>query len=151
MIQRIQSIYLFLAGILVMLMYTFPLAIFNSNSIIYELLACHIKNPVTGNLLVNVVPMAVLPLLSLFLSFFALVKFKNRIFQMKLGKLNMIVLVALVVVEVIYFLRIESMLEVDGKPGFSAIIPLVSLLLILMANKAIKKDDNLIKSADRIR
>ncbi len=134
-----------------MVMYKVPIASFSSNNVIYELLACHIKNPETGNLLINVVPMAILPLLSFFLSFFTILKFKNRTFQMKLNKLNMLVLVALVAVQIIYFIRIGSMLEITGEPGFSAIIPVVSLFLIFMGNRAIKKDDDLVKSADRIR
>jgi len=150
MIQRIQSLYLLIAGIIVLVMYKMPVAVFTGSDLIYNLYACHILHPSTGASVINVVPMAVLPVLSMFLSFFALLKFKNRSFQMKLGKLNIIVLVALLAVQVIYFIRIEQLIG-EGNPGFSAIVPLVSILLILMANKAIKKDDNLVKSADRIR
>jgi hypothetical protein len=150
MIQRIQSIYLLIAGILVMLMYKIPIAIFSSGNVVYSLFACHIKHPETGDLVLNVLPMAVLPLLSMFLSFFALIKFKNRVFQIKLGKLNILILFALLAVESIFVVRLQGILG-DGMPQFSAILPIISLLLIIMANRAIKKDENLVRSADRIR
>lgn len=150
MIQRIQSVYLFIAGIIVLAMYKIPVAEFSNGELIYKLFACHILDPTTGTPFINVVPMAVLPILSMFLSLFAIFKFNNRSFQIKLGKMNMLVLIVLIAVQVIYYFRIQGLMS-NGKPGFSAIIPLVAILLIFMANKAIKKDDNLVKSADRIR
>lgn len=150
MIQRIQSIYLLIAGLVMLAMYNVPVAVFTSGELSYNLFACHILHPISGEMVINVVPMAVLPLLSLFLSLFALLKFKNRTFQMKLGKLNVLVLLVLIVVQGIYFVRLANMLG-QGKPGFSAIVPLIAIILVFMANKAIRKDDNLIRSADRIR
>lgn len=150
MIQRIQSVYLFIAGLMVLAMYKIPVAQFTEGESVYNLFACHILNPTTGSSYINVVPMAVLPLLSLFLSLFAIIKFKNRGFQIKLGKMNILVLLVLIAVQVIYYLRLQMLIG-SGKPGFSAIIPLLAIVLVLMANKAIKKDDNLVKSADRIR
>lgn len=152
MIQRIQSIYLLLAAIVVMITYYVPIAIFVENNTTYNLYACHILHPETKQAVLSVVPMAVLPLLSLFFSVFAIFKFKNRSFQIKLGKLNMLILITLMAVQVIYFIRLSKILsQAEASPFISAAAPLLALILVLLANRAIKKDDNLVKSADRIR
>lgn len=151
MIQRKQSIFLLLAAVPMFIMYKMPIATFVAGSSVYKLLACHIQNSETGEALISVVPMAVLPLLSAVLSLISIFKYNNRKLQMQIGKVNSLVLLALIAVQVIYFFRIQTMLSVNGTPGFSAIIPLIVLVLVLMANRAIKKDDDLVKSADRIR
>lgn len=153
MIQRIQSIYLLLAAIVVMLMYYIPVAIFKENDVIYNMYACHILHPTTRESLLSVVPMAILPLLSLFFSLFAILKFKNRSFQMKLNKLNLLVLLALIAVEGVYFFRISKnvLQQADAQPYIAALAPLIAIIFVVLANKAIKKDDNLVKSIDRIR
>ena len=42
-------------------------------------------------------------------------------------------------------------LDADFKIGFVSVLPLVSMILIFMARKAIKADEALIRAADRIR
>ncbi len=152
MIQRIQTLYLFLAGILVMLTYIVPIVIFTDGTTTYNLYACHILHPETHEQLISVIPMAVLPVLSLFFSFFAIFKFKNRSFQYKLGQLNMIILIAFIIVECVYYTRISKILvDADATPYIGIFIPTIALILVFLANKAIKKDERLVKSADRIR
>lgn len=151
MIQRIQSLYLFLAAILLVVWYMFPVATFQSPQGLYLLFTCHIKNPETGASLISMVPLAVLPLLSAILSLIIIFRFKNRSNQMKLSKMVMLILLVTLVVEGIYFVRIGQMLNTTGKPAFMAITPLLAFMLIYLAHRAIKKDDLLVKSADRIR
>lgn len=151
MIQRIQSLYLLLASVLLVVLYIFPIAVFQTESGAYNLFVCHILNPETGSPFISMVPLAVLPLLSAVISLIAVFRFKNRANQMKLCKLIMIILLVTLLVEGIYFVRIGNMLQTMGQPGFMAIIPLVAFLLVLLAHRSIKKDDLLVKSADRIR
>jgi len=151
MIQRIQSVYLLIAGILTLLIYKLSIASYLVNEIVYSLFVCHITHPEGDQALISVIPMAILPILSTFFSFFALIRFNNRAFQVKLGKINLLILITLLVVQVIYFFKVSSILSVKGTPQFGAILPLIALILVLMANRAIKKDDDLIRSADRIR
>lgn len=151
MIQRIQTVYLFLAGVAALLMYFSPLASFKTSELVYHLNTCHFTHPETGNQVMSVIAMAVLPVLSTFLSFFTIFLYKNRRFQMNLCKINLLILVALMAVEVIYYFRIGEILDTQGKPMFMAVMPLLSFIFVVLANRSIKKDDNLIKSADRIR
>jgi hypothetical protein len=95
--------------------------------------------------------MAVLPVLSAFLSVFAIFLYKNRRFQMNICKINLLMLIALVAVEVIYYYRIGEMLNTQGKPLVMAGMPVLAIVFVVLAHRGVKKDDNLIKSADRIR
>jgi hypothetical protein len=70
---------------------------------------------------------------------------------MRLCKLVMLVLATALLVEAIYFFRIGSMLNTGGQWAFGAIIPLVAFLFVLLAHRNIKKDEKLVRSADRIR
>jgi len=147
MIQRIQSIYLLLAAILLLPMFMFPIATFGEN-ILY---ACHIKNPENGQSIISMVVLALLLVFSTLLSFYSIFKYKNRKLQRKLGWFNISILITALLVEVIYVIRIQGILQTNSRPAFASIIPVVSIMLIILANRAIKKDDDLVKSADRLR
>lgn len=151
MIQRKQSVYLAVAGLLMIVMYKISIASYLVNDTVYNLFVCHLTHPENSDSTIKVFPMAILPILSSFFSFFALYKFKNRLFQIKLGKINLLILLTLMAVQIIYFLRIALILDTKGMPNFGAIIPVIVIILVLIANKAIKKDEDLIRSADRIR
>lgn len=151
MIQRIQSLFLLIAAVLLVAMYWFPLAGFTEGGLIYKLFVCRFLHPETGNALISTLPLAVLPCLSALLSLIIIFKFKSRVLQMRLCKLVLLILFTTLLVEAIYFFRIGQQLKVSGDPAFGAIIPLVAFGFVLMALRSIKKDEKLIRSADRIR
>ncbi len=70
---------------------------------------------------------------------------------MRLCKLVMLVLFTTLVLGAIYFFRIGQMLQVNGQIAFGAIIPLIAFGFVLLAHRNIKKDEKLVRSADRIR
>ncbi|PKP09430.1 MAG: hypothetical protein CVU09_10825 [Bacteroidetes bacterium HGW-Bacteroidetes-4] len=151
MIQRIQTLFLVLAAALLVAMYWFPLASFTANDVIYKLFACRFQHPETGIALIATLPLAVLPCLSAILSLIIVFKYKNRVLQMRLCKLVMLVLATALLVEAIYFFRIGPMLNTSGQWAFGAIFPFIALLLEFLAHRNIKKDEKLVRSADRIR
>lgn len=151
MIQRIQSLFLVLATALLVALYWFPLASFMVNDLIYNLFVCRFQHPETGSTLISTLPLAVLPCLSALLSLIIIFKYKNRVLQMRLCKLVMLVLFTTLVVGAIYFYRIGQMLQVNGQIAFGAIIPLIAFGFVLLAHRNIKKDEKLVRSADRIR
>lgn len=139
MIQRIQSIYLLLSSVFTSLLFMFPIASaektadgafqdgvldVNDNGVLFGL----------------AIAVAALTFLSIFL-------FKNRILQMNLGKLNMLLAVGLLGFA-IYLLTTAG---VAWGLGIGLFVPLLSLILVVMANRAIGQDEALVKSADRIR
>ncbi len=116
MIQRIQSIYLALAGILLVL------------SAYQRLLLLLIIN--------------ILALVTIVLAIFS---YANRRKQIKLCNVALVFNIAWVAAFVtFYFLKAMAL-------SIIALLPVVSIVLILLAKRAIKSDEELVRSADRIR
>jgi hypothetical protein len=77
--------------------------------------------------------------------------YKNRKLQILLGNINISSILFIIITTVLYYLRIANM--IDGTPllNYAGIFPILSLILIVLANSAIRKDEKLVRSADRIR
>ncbi len=87
---------------------------------------------------------------SSFLSILALFMFKNRRLQFVLGRLNIILNFILLGVLVYQSQNLPGETAVSEN-GIGMFLPLVSIVLLALANKAIKKDEDLVKSVDRLR
>lgn len=136
MIQRIQSIYL-LVVVLVSgaLPFWLPLWTDQESNQIYaqdELL-------ILGGFGV----VSVLALIAIF-------SFKNRKNQFVVNRLNMIFNLFLLGFFVYRSLTLSGETTVSEK-GIGMLLPIVSIVFLVLANKAIKKDEDLVKSVDRLR
>lgn len=131
MIQRIQSIYLLVATIAMGLI-SFKVPIWTLNE---ELFMAQ-----------DDTKMFILTLTGAILSLLAILMFKNRKFQMKLVKLA-------VLVELVIGVRLFMVLqEFEVSLNVNCIFLLAfAFLALIMAYKAVKKDDDLVRSVDRIR
>lgn len=89
-------------------------------------------------------------LISGLLSLFAVFLFKNRKLQMSLDKLN-IVLNILLIAYLIYGLTNLPGGFSDSEKGIGLLLPFLSIILLFIANRHIKKDEELVKSVDRFR
>ena len=67
-----------------------------------------------------------------------------------LGRLNIILNLILLGLFVFRSLNISGETDVSEK-GIGMLIPVLSIVLLALANKAIKKDEDLVKSVDRLR
>lgn len=137
MIQRKQSIYLFLAGLISMLMAINFDKLFNFT-------LNFLSDPEKGNIIFSIAFF-----FSAFLSFIAILIFKNRKFQMLLGRLNIILNILLIGSFLFSLLNLPG--ENISEKGIWALVPLISIVLLSIANRLIKKDDDLVKSVDRFR
>jgi len=136
MIQRIQSIYLLLtAGISAGLIFVFHLWITNKDVKIFAMDEHLYFGLFLGS--------AALSLLSIFM-------FKNRKLQFVLGRLNIILNFILLGFFAYQSLNISGEALVSEK-GIGIFLPILSIVLLALANKAIKKDEDLVKSVDRLR
>ena len=135
MIQRIQSVYLVLVALLAALAPLWlPLwEIDGVSQFAYDL--SWIKYAFIG--------VAVLALFSLF-------RYKDRKQQFVLNRLNLLLNLILLGVFVYRSLNLSGETIVSEK-GIGMIIPILSIVLLVLANKAIKKDEDLVKSVDRLR
>jgi hypothetical protein len=144
MIQRIQSVYLLLATLISGgLIFAFNLWV---NELGNKFFVIDSFN--TGNVLL--VTMSVLFFVSALLSFIAIFKFKNRQLQFVLGRLTILINFFLLGILVYFSQNLSGEIQVSKK-GIGLLIPIFTILLVVMANKAIKKDEELVKSVDRLR
>lgn len=136
MIQRIQSIYLLLAAIIAGgLPFVFNLWKNVSDIIVYA-----INQPLILGLFIG---SAIMSLAGIFM-------FKNRKSQFVINRLNIILNFILLIVLVYQSLSLSGETEVSEK-GIGMLLPIISIVLLVLANKAIKKDEDLVKSVDRLR
>lgn len=154
MIQRIQTLFLGLVA------FTMTLNLFSTvwqadtegKSILLTPFYLSEKT-IEGEHYHGVIYIALLIILIIGISIFSITRFKNRPLQLKLG-LGSSVLLCLVVGA--YYLVIgkgKTMIAADAvahfDPGFY--LPLIAIVLNILANRFIKKDENLVKSVDRLR
>jgi len=84
------------------------------------------------------------------LAVLAIVLFKNRKNQFVVNRLNMILNLFLLGFFVYRSLNLSGETAVSEK-GIGMLIPVFSIVLLVLANRAIKKDEDLVKSVDRLR
>ena len=87
---------------------------------------------------------------SALLSLITIFSFKNRKFQFVMGRLN-IILNFILLGFFVYQLLIPPGESNISEKGVGIFIPILSIVLLVLANKAIKKDEDLVKSVDRLR
>lgn len=87
---------------------------------------------------------------SALLSLISIFNFKNRKSQFVLGRLNIILNFILLGVFVYQSLNVSGETSVSEK-GIGMLLPVFSIVCLALANKAIKKDEDLVKSVDRLR
>lgn len=93
-----------------------------------------------------------LAILSSLIALFSVLQFKNRLNQMKLGALNSLFMVATLGISYFHINRMESLFpETAGQTQLGFFLPVAAMLLNMIANRFIRKDEKLVKSVDRIR
>jgi len=137
MIQRIQTIYLILAFIITgILPFVFPLwtmadgkdYLFMQNQIYVVLFG-----------------------LSTTLTILSIISYKKRQNQFVIGRLNIILNLILLGLFVYRSLSLSGETPEVSEKGIGMFLPIVAIVFLVLANKAIKKDEDLVKSVDRLR
>jgi len=144
MIQRIQSIYLLIATLLsggVILMFNLWVdaegnEFFILDSFNYDIILLKI--------------MSALFFVSAAWTLLAIFQFKNRKLQFVLGRLSILINFILLGILVYFTQNLSGEINVSEK-GIGLLIPVLTIVLVVLANKAIKKDEELVKSVDRLR
>jgi hypothetical protein len=155
MIQRIQSLYLSLTFILSALFLKGSFLTFiNENGSLINIRFTGIFKDSTEQgteLIQKVPPVSVLIILIALLSLITIFFFKKLNIQKKLSAIVIILISGFILTLIYYAWILISTLNADLVPGFRMVVPVVMLILTVLANRGIRKDDNLIKSYDRLR
>jgi len=85
------------------------------------------------------------------LSVGTIVLYKKRSLQMWFVKFIIIIVVAFIIASGLYTYIIMTKYDSDILPGFRMIIPLLQLIFSVLAYRGIRRDDDLVKSYDRLR
>jgi glucan phosphoethanolaminetransferase (alkaline phosphatase superfamily) len=152
MIQRIQTVYLALALILVGLWGWLPMAEIASGIDVYRFSITGITNVDTGKVIVEAWPLFVLMLIIELIQFLIIFMYKNRIRQIRMATFNILLMIG--IVGAAWFFMNSSMKELDNAISVYKVtmaFPLVAAILNYLAIRAIGKDEALIRSIDRIR
>jgi hypothetical protein len=87
---------------------------------------------------------------SIALTVISILSFKKRQLQFVLNRLNIISNFVLLGVFVYRSLTLSGETLVSEK-GIGVLLPIISIVFLVLANKAVKKDEDLVKSVDRLR
>ncbi len=163
MIQRVQSIFMLLAALCMIAMTFFPLwekADLESSRLVtmnaFELrFEQHDTESGEVQLLArkNVMLLSIGAFLSAGIMLFSIFQYKNRMTQVKLNALFSLIVALTIVGAVVYSLRGNGLIvpERQGSYLFGFYLPVAAMLNNFLANRFIRKDEALVRSADRIR
>jgi len=151
MIQRIQSLYLFLAAVALGLIFFFPLAnLSNSQDIIIFNVTGFSKFSILEK--IPTWPLMVITLLSLLITIIVIGLFKKRPLQIKLIRIALMLNLGFIALTYfVYGDHLANQIKMQINYEMGSIFPLVALIFHVLAMYAINKDERLIKSIDRIR
>ena len=138
MIQRIQTVYLLLTFVITgVLMFFIPLWTLNTGKAFYFM-----QDQVYTILLG----------LSTMLTVISIISYKKRQNQFVMCRLNIILNLILLGLFVYRSLNLSGETSnIVSEKGIGMFLPIVAIVLLVLANKAIKKDEDLVKSVDRLR
>lgn len=131
MIQRIQSVYLFITA-LSMALISFKISIYQIGK--KEYFAQDDTN------------FFVLTLVIMLLSLFSVALFKSRFLQMKFIRLALVLSIVLSIRLILLYFQFRAQLSIS-----CLIFVFFSILSLIMALRGVLKDEKLVRSADRIR
>ncbi|RFN59924.1 DUF4293 domain-containing protein [Marixanthomonas ophiurae] len=136
MLQRMQTVYLIISALIMGALYMwFPVVQDEAGVIVIER-----SEPLVFGLIFGSIALTIISILS----------FKKRQRQFVLNRLNIILNFVLLGVFVYRSLTISGETLVSEK-GIGVLLPIISIVFLVLANKAIKRDEDLVKSVDRLR
>jgi hypothetical protein len=180
MIQRVQTIFLLLVAVCMVLFLIFPvweLQIPDTGEVyrIYSAFLLHLAPGVkTGETYMTYSAIMLhfetgaetfeftyypyvisggLAVISIVVAFVEIFSYRNRLTQIKLGMMNALLMVSSLILLVVlsYFDQLELMPEIRGKYLPGLFMPAAALIFNSLANRFIRKDEKLVRSVDRIR
>jgi len=155
MIQRLQSVYLFLTTLLSLLFLKGSFLNFiDKSGTVFKITFNGIVKETGGKGLEVVeklfplsIVIIIIPLISLIAIFF----YKNRKIQLRFTLIVIASVIGFIFLSGFYSMKIIAGFGAELVPGFKMGIPVLMLVFAFLAYRGIKKDDQLVKSYDRLR
>ena len=155
MIQRVQTLYLLLATALMSLTLFLPLATIwgGEHEVVVKAFFTDgtegFKAPLPLYMGIVLAVATLLPFITIFL-------FKRRLVQIRLCVSEVVLLVGSLLFIALYGYRMYDVLSqmfdsLNFTLGFASLMPLVSIIFVVLAMRAVARDEALVRSLDRIR
>lgn len=155
MIQRVQSIWLLLATLTLISLLFLPLITKNVTGAEYSIYTngLHLKtNDVAGNgtTIAPFLPLMIANLAVAAICFFNIFAFKNRAAQKRIASVSIVLVLVLAAWSSVYGQELPGGLT-NASVGSGAILLLLAIVFCALAIRGIRKDEQLLRSADRLR
>lgn len=156
MIQRPQSLFLLSTAISMIISLSLSFWTYDQDGIQAELTAFTMNVLRNGEVLENksVFYIAAIGVLSATVALFSIFQYKNRTLQTRLNSINMILITGYITI--VAFLSLPEIFdligeEVQGDFEMGFYFPVIAIVCNFLANMFIRKDERLVRSADRFR
>ncbi|HPG33335.1 MAG: DUF4293 domain-containing protein [Lentimicrobiaceae bacterium] len=156
MIQRIQTLFLVLAAVVLSMAFFFPLITYIDGQVWLEVFLKGIKDnsaPVFGLSNKLLLPLQIINGITILLAIASVFLYKNRKSQMKMVRMGIVLTLVNIALVFFYFANVLARIT-SMAPDFNhtaIYLILVGLVMFVMANRFIMKDEKLVKAADRLR
>lgn len=148
MIQRIQTVYLLIVTALLIAAMCLPMGYFADNAMMeYPFKALGMD--VNGTFHSTWGLFGIL-MLSTMVAFATIFLFKNRMLQIRMSIFNSLLLVGYYIAFTAFYFALKSDAN-SFRIGWALCLPLVSIVLNILAIRAIGRDEVMVKAADRLR
>ncbi len=155
MIQRIQSIFLFMVSILMGLTVFLPIWGKADDTNKIEMNAIEMIQTSAGETVMEqtTVYLAIIAGLTAILALWNIFNFKNRRFQMKITLFCTLLIAIFIGVSTFLTYQAENIFspQIGGTFGFGYFLPVAAILFNWLSLRFIKKDEDMVRSADRLR
>lgn len=151
--QRIQTLFLVLVVVSMLVSFFLPVWMVSNGTTEMQLYPLHFSTIENGVKTTQYFPfslMAILMAAAATIAVMEIMRFDNRLTQVKLGTLNSLIL-ALVLGSVVYFYNQVTNQYGYGKFGISIWVPFIGVACNWLAIRFIRKDEKLVRDSDRIR
>ena len=157
--QRVQTVFLAVAVIMLLASLIFPIWTIDVNGETTVLTAFYratgVKAGNTEGAVYSYMPYSVTAMLcvaAITLAIMGILKYKNRMTQMKIGALNSFFLAGVILAS-FYFANdvMKTMNAGSGAYGLGMWLPGVAVLCNLLANRFIRRDEKLVRDSNRLR
>jgi hypothetical protein len=153
MIQRIQTVYLIIATVLLMFLIFMPIAEFVrlADDAVFELTFKGLLTEANEGVMFNSIPLSILITICLSILVVTIFLYKRRMLQIRLSVFNIILLVGLQGLAFYYVKTAENVLQGNSSYTLFFVFPIVAAILVFIALRGIARDEALIRSIDRLR
>jgi hypothetical protein len=160
MIQRIQTLFLLLSSVCMILFLFLPvwLKIDAVTGELYKVYSTYLVHQVNAepNVKLTFLPYAYgggIAILTVLISWIEIFQYKNRLTQIKLGALNSLLMTGSLVLMVYLTYKVQNDIlpNILGEYKIGLFMPAAALIWNSIANRFIRKDEKLVRSVNRIR